>query len=219
MQRLGLAFYHPVQVIRRVELHGDPDYGGWYVCPDGINAGSVVYDVGVGEDISFAKSLVLTYGLRIWAFDPTPRSIGWFQRQTSLAQLTLRPHGISDVDGETTFYLPNNPRHVSGTIIPDEEHRGGAIQVPVRRLATVMAELGHRVVDILKLDIEGAEYKVLRDLLLSGLRIDQVLVEFHHSRASTKHARAREAIEELNRHGYKIFAVRHGTDFSFIRAP
>src|SRR5437899_9092254 len=74
-QRLGLAFYHPVQVRRRVELHGDPDYGGWRVCPEGIDADSIVYDIGVGEDISFAISLIEKYRLRVWAFDPTPRSI------------------------------------------------------------------------------------------------------------------------------------------------
>lgn len=216
-QRLGLVLYHPVQVVRRVELHGDPDYGGWCICPDGIDAHSVVYDVGVGEDISFAASLVASYGVRVWAFDPTPKSIEWFGLRGAPSQICFRPLGLSDIDGEATFYLPSNPNHVSGTLLADGQHQGGALNVPVTRLATVMADLGHRRVNILKLDIEGAEYAVLRDLLGCGLQVDQILVEFHHVRGYPRFAHARAAIEELNRHGYEIFAMRRGTDFSFIR--
>jgi FkbM family methyltransferase len=216
-QRLGLSFYRPVQIARRVELHGDPEYGGWRICPDGVGAQSVVYDVGVGEDLSFAASLIRTYGLRVWAFDPTPRSIEWVERQPRSPELRFQPCGIAEFDGAATLYLPDDPRFVSGTLIRDGHHRGGAHRVLVKRVATVMAELGHRRVDILKLDIEGAEYGVLHDVLRSGLDVEQILVEFHRAPGSADYAPAAAAIQELNRHGYRIFAVGHGTDFSLIR--
>jgi len=216
-QRLGLAFHHPVQVIRHVELHGDPDYGGWCVCPDGIDARSIVYDCGVGADISFATSLVKRYGLRVWAFDPTPSSIRWFERQPCPAEVVFRPYGIADADGRAKLYLPDRPGYGSGTLIPDAVHAGSVVEVEVKRLVTIMAELGHRTVDILKLDIEGAEYAVLRDILDGGLAVEQILVEFHHAPTSRDFARARAAIEQLNLRRYRIFALRHGTDFSFIR--
>ena len=216
-QRLGLAFYYPVQVRRRAELHGDPDYGGWCVCPDGIDARSVVYDCGVGSDISFAVSLVKKYGLRVWAFDPTPKSIRWFGRQPHPAEIVLHPYGIADIDGHAPLYLPDNPEYGSGTLAVDAVHRGEAVAVQVRRLETIMAEFGHRKVDVLKLDIEGAEHAVLRDVLDSELEVEQILVEFHHTHPSRDFTPTRAAIEELNLRHYWIFAVRHGTDFSFIR--
>jgi FkbM family methyltransferase len=50
----------------------------------------------------------------------------------------------------------------------------------VRRLQTIFQSLGHKHVDVLKMDIEGSEYEVIDDLCDLHLRIDQVLVEFHH---------------------------------------
>ena len=38
----------------------------------------------------------------------------------------------------------------------------------------IMAKLGHSSLDILKIDIEGAEYDVIEDMLSSGIRPRQV---------------------------------------------
>jgi len=216
-QRLGLALDQPVQVLRRLEFHGNRDYGGWSICPDGIDARSIVYDVGVGEDLSFAASLAATYRLHIWAFDPTPRSIQWFGLEPRSPLVHFNAYGIADFNGEATFYLPYRPGFVSGSLVARGKIQGEAIKVRVKRLANAMRELGHSKVDILKLDIEGAEYAVLDDLLQCRLQVDQILVEFHAANERKGFLKAREAIGQLNDQGYRIFATKHGTDFSFIR--
>jgi FkbM family methyltransferase len=185
--------------------------------PEGIDDRSIVYDCGVGEDMSFARSLVTKYGLRVWAFDPTPKSIAWYKRQLPTAGITFLPWGIAGFDGATPFVLPDDPTHVSGTIVGVERPDATTIQVEVRRLVTIMADLGHARVSLLKLDIEGAEYAVLADLLRSGVQVDQVLVEFHGPGRSSDWRPAQAAIEQLNRHGYQLFAARHGTELSFVR--
>ena len=38
------------------------EYGGFYVCPSLLNSQSVVYSFGVGEDISFDKSIIEKHG-------------------------------------------------------------------------------------------------------------------------------------------------------------
>ena len=50
----------------------------------------------------------------------------------------------------------------------------------MRRVATLMRDLGHERLDVLKMDIEGAEYEVVADVLASGIDIGQLLIEFHH---------------------------------------
>jgi hypothetical protein len=51
----------------------------WRVRPSGMSQESVVYSIGVGEDISFDLELIRRFGVQIHAFDPTPRSIRWLQ--------------------------------------------------------------------------------------------------------------------------------------------
>jgi hypothetical protein len=90
--------------------------------------------------------------------------------------------------------------------------------VEVRRLATLMRDLGHRSIDVLKMDIEGAEYEVIDDILGSRLQIEQILVEFHHRLPGVGIDRTRRAVRNLNEAGYRIFfASDTGEEYSFIR--
>ena len=51
------------------------EYGGWYI-PKNIqlNNSSIIYSVGVGEDISFDIGLSNIFDPEIFLFDPTKRS-------------------------------------------------------------------------------------------------------------------------------------------------
>jgi hypothetical protein len=72
--------------------------------------------------------------------------------------------------------------------------------------------------DLIKMDIEGAEYAVLADLLASGLRPRQVLVEFHHRWREVGVRRTREALALLSRHGYRIVEVApSGLEYTLLR--
>lgn len=52
------------------------DYGG-YLLPENIklDSNSIVYSIGIGEDISFDTTLSGKYNCKVYMFDPTPRSI------------------------------------------------------------------------------------------------------------------------------------------------
>jgi hypothetical protein len=80
-----------------------------------------------------------------------------------------------------------------------------------------MAELGHGRLDVLKMDVEGAEYDALADFLAAGVRPGQVLVEFHHNLPGVPFARTLEAIRSLEEAGYRLFHIsRRGLEFSFL---
>jgi len=183
------------------------DYGGWNVRAEQLRADSVVYSFGVGEDASFDIALLKHFGLTVHAFDPTPKSIEWAKKQGFPSQFVLYEYGIANYDGHATFSPPDDPTHVSHTMLERPTTKGRSITVPVKRLSTIMKELGHSTIDLLKMDIEGAEYDVIKDIKSSGVRPRQLLIEFHHRFPNVGIARTKEAIADVRSMGYRLFAV------------
>jgi FkbM family methyltransferase len=198
------------------------EYGGWWFHGDLLGPGSLVYCFGVGDDISFDLSLIERFGLRVHAFDPTPRSIAWVNRQQLPDGFLFHPIGLAEFDGEAEFLLPNDAAHVSYSMHRTDGARREQLpevaRAEVRRLTSIMRMLGHDRIDLLKIDIEGAEYAVIRDMLDSHIAVRQILVEFHHSYRGHTVRETRDTIRRLNSMGYRIFAVSAiGRECSFIR--
>lgn len=197
------------------QFHGTA-YGGDTICPSALTSSSVVYSFGVGEDISFDLSLIRSFGLQVFAFDPTPRSVEWIGAQSLPPQFHFAAYGIADYDGTAEFFPPDNPEHVSHTIFERPSTAERSITVPVRRLSTLMTEFGHTAIDLIKLDIEGAEYGVISDMLESSIFPAQVVVEFHHAIHKLGWQRTRTALRQLRDAGYVPFAVSSsGHQYSF----
>jgi FkbM family methyltransferase len=210
----GRDLWRGVQLhLRTVSL--GKEGASWVISPHSLTEESVVYSFGVGEDISFDLQLIQRFGLRVHAFDPTPRSIEWIRSQTLPKEFNFHPYGISDFDGTCKFSPPENPLHVSHTIL-DRQTPWRTIEAPVHRLCTIMSVLGHDRLHLLKMDIEGAEYGVLADMLKSRIAVDQLLVEFHHRWPEVGIAKTKRAIDALGLHGFRIFYVSpNGEEYSF----
>ena len=163
-------------------------------------------------------TLIERFGSHVHAFDPTPKSIQWIKAQTLPAPFHFHDVGLAAYDGVATFHLPQ-PTHVSYSITNTVGEAGATVQAKVQRLDTIARELGHRRIDILKMDIEGAENAVIEDLANTKLEIGQVLVEFHHTIGRAKElAETNKAIATLNHLGFRLFFNSTvGREFSFIR--
>lgn len=194
------------------------DGAAWCVLSDVLTADSVVYSVGIGEDISFDVELITRFGVHVHAFDPTPRSLAWLKGQKLPDGFEPHAYGLADRDGTMTFLPPEDAKHVSYTSI-SEGRTGVSTEAPVQRLSSIMASLGHSVIDLLKMDIEGAEYAVIEDILSSHTPVRQLLVEFHHSWPSIGVRRTQATLRQLRTNGYRVFDVSpSGSEISFYRA-
>jgi hypothetical protein len=78
--------------------------------------------------------------------------------------------------------------------------------VPVLdRVHWTMRNFGHSYVDLLRLDIEGAEYATIEALAGTQLRPCQLVVDFHHHMPNLKLEHTERALRQLNELGYRIF--------------
>lgn len=194
------------------------DYGGWHLCPDKLNEKSIVYSFGVGTDISFDLAFIKRFGTNVHAFDPTPESIKWVKAQSLPAEFHLHEWGLADYDGTAQFAPPSVEGNISHTLLARPETADRSITVPVYRLQSVMEKLGHSRIDLLKMDIEGAEYTAIDDILKSGVPISQFLIEFHHRWANIGTQKTKDTIGLLNHHGFQLFHTSAGGwEFSFIK--
>ena len=148
------------------------------------------------------------HGCKIFPFDPTPKSIDYIKKQNLPNLFTFFSFGISDSkSGVSNFYLPQNPKGVSGSlIINDFVSSKNSIQVEMRSFSDIVNELGHQHIDVLKMDIEGSEYAVLEKILASEITIDQLLIEFHDRLFDQENYKSKEIVEKMNRKGYEVFA-------------
>jgi len=180
------------------------EYGGYWLDGSLVHSGATVYSLGIGEDISFDLALIERFGVEVQAFDPTPRVQPWLAAQSLPPQFHFHAVGIAARDGEATFYLPPREDWVSHSVMQARQYGKESTRFPVMRLMTAMQLEGHTGIDVLKMDIEGAEYEVLEQIVRERIPVMQLLVEFHHRLSSVGTDRTRRALALLEGYGMKI---------------
>jgi FkbM family methyltransferase len=133
----------------------------------------------IGMSILFFKRLYPNS--RIVGFEADPMTferLKWNVEQNQLRDVTLNHCAVIDKDGSIEFY---RDKLVTGRLnmsIEQRRNEGEKIVVPARRLSSFVTE----EVELLKLDVEGAETNVLKDLADTGKlgMIRQIHMEYHH---------------------------------------
>lgn len=187
-------------------------YGGWTVPVDLIKSDWICYSGGVGEDVTFDLEVIRRFGCTVIACDPTPRAKVHVARNAARQEkFRFLPVGLWSGDAELRFYAPRDPSHVSHSIV-NLQGTSDYFVARCRSLAAVMKELGHDRIDLLKLDIEGAQHEVLRAALRDGIRPKVICVEFDQPDTVL---RMYGSYARLRRAGYRL-AVLDGWNLTFL---
>ena len=167
------------------DLGNPADSCNWTISTQGLTSESIVYSAGVGRDISFERELVARYGMKIILLDPSPTGVETMRElENRVPQFEFLPMAISGESGHIVLGPPPNPAEGSWVTTEalnmDKRQSGDEIRVPSISIPELAKQRGHETIDLLKMDVEGAEFDVIQSILQSKLIIKQIAVEFHN---------------------------------------
>lgn len=194
--------------------HGN---GAWSLALGSLNSNSVVISAGVGNDISFDLEVNAVHGCRVIMIDPSPTGCQTIERNEPLPRgLVFEKIGLAERDENISFASPYHPDEgsfrlpVAGHSLPTHDFR-------CEKLATLMRRYDLKKIDLLKLDIEGFEYGVLRDFLETKCEVEQICVEFHHGIVpGIRKWQSFIAMFRLKASGYNLIGHTH-LNYTFLK--
>lgn len=196
------------------------DYGAWVVPTRLLGPDSICYCVGCGEDITFDIGLIDIFGCHVYGLDPTPRAIAHVR---TVAGENSNYHffdiGLWDKEDTLKFFVPKNPEHVSHSLLNLQKTKDH-ISVDVKRLSSFMKELGHKRIDLLKLDIEGAEYRVIDSILEDEIDVGVLCVEYDecfNPLDAEYRKRIKNSIHSLMNTGYSLVCSQGNGNYTFVK--
>ncbi|WP_216369035.1 FkbM family methyltransferase [Roseobacter sp. HKCCD8831] len=145
--------------------------------------------IDLGANVGDITDVLAKHGASVYAFEPEPSTYAALsEKMAGRPNVTVINSAVSDFDGHTSLVLPasfrDNPRSASkAASIVHERYKSDQaceVEVKVTDFARFLAELGSKVT-LIKVDIEGAEWPVLKALRDADLmdKFDMMFVETH----------------------------------------
>lgn len=156
----------------------------------------------IGVSILYFKSLFPQ--ARIIGFEPFPAAFEVLKKNIAANQLsnvTVYNAALGDVDGSINFN-PNSQTHIVTSVLKKCDDESKNITVPLIKLSDYINE----VVDCLKVDVEGAESFIFKDLddNKKFQFINKIIMEYHHNIVETNKLASLLTILEKNGYIYSL---------------
>ncbi len=145
--------------------------------PDGPP--SVILDIGANVGASAVFFRAAYPDARIFCYEPSPENFVWLAANVrELSGVQAFPYGLFDRETECPLY-EGESQCAQRSVIPNGGTTSQHETVRLRRVADELNERGITEISLVKIDTEGCELPILRDLLSSVKRIDAIAVEYH----------------------------------------
>lgn len=146
-----------------------------------------IIDCGANIGMSILYFKYKSPNCSIKGFEPNPHVFKLLEKtiiSNGFKNVSIHNVALSDKDEELEFYLPENIGSLGGSLL--QERGGDNLHiVQARKLSDF---INNQSVSLLKMDIEGAEWAVFRDLINNDQlkNISELQVEYHHKIENNK---------------------------------
>ena len=177
---------------------------GHLICTKELTPDSVVIDLGANEGL-FSKEIHESFGSVCYAVEPNKTLYNNIQFDF----INKFNYAITASDGPVDFYISNN--NEASSIIKDFEVIWGNNErqtIDGITFVNLVSKLniGEKKIEILKIDIEGAELELIESLDYEAVRnIKQITIEFHDWINEALHERTVAAIKRLTGFGFDAY--------------
>ena len=224
-------------------------YGNWKFLNLDNLYNSTIISAGAGQDISFDIEFINMYKSKVIFVDPTPKALqhlnmvldglgkpkteeyvdGGSQKINSynLKKVTSKDfiifnNALWNKSKKTLkFYFPDNKNYVSNTLIkkPFTQKKSRHISVESIELSEIILKHKLEKLVLIKIDIEGAEVKVISSMMKKQIYPIQILLEIDYIKRNTIYSIIKSflLISKLITHGYKLIKIKDYENYLFVR--
>ena len=210
------------------------EYGGWWVPTHLLNAketSRVAISIGIGHDVTFDES-ILRNGFKLIALDPLRECVTYAEKMLqNFSGVIIENFGLSNFTGSELFFAPKNVSHDSWSSVNlQSTSMEESIVFDVISISDLLVRYQSELKGaktVLKMDIEGAEIKVIPALCLEQFQFDFIGIEMdflslipflHLKKRLSQGMQARKLMQLMDKRGYKFVKSENFNFFWYFNA-
>jgi len=177
-----------------------------------LDENSIVYSLGVLNNIEFDLSISKKFGCRVFMYDPSPVSIEFMKKKESDTLLKYKPVGVWTERTKLRFYEPKYGGSASALFKDRAENLQNYFEADCFTMNDLMIENKHVEIDVFKADIEGAALPIMEQMIENNIFPTQIVVEFERPRNNKKEvddyfSRVTRIRNQLKEKGYEEYLL------------
>jgi FkbM family methyltransferase len=138
---------------------------------------STVFDLG-GYEGQWSSDIYARYNCKVHVFEPVAAYASMIQQRFAKNKsIAVYAFGLADTDAESTIIIDKFASRITS-----DSGSGDTEKIRLKEFRSFLAEKQLTQIDLIKINIEGAEYPLLNYLIDTGCikQIDHLLIQFHN---------------------------------------
>ena len=170
--------------------------------------------VDLGGNVGLFSARVVPHAKRVITCEPVPENFARLEKNLSEYANVIRLNiAVSDSIKELQIFMPQRDASSGSFSAHREGHEGrlseDCITVPALSLAELMKNHDVEEIDLLKIDVEGAEYEILHAAVDLIPRVKRIHGEYHNVNAQDPRTRIENFEAFLRQAGFTVDILPH----------
>ncbi|MBU6431440.1 MAG: FkbM family methyltransferase [Patescibacteria group bacterium] len=180
----------------------------------------IIVDVGCGFEAEFSMHMIKNFGLKSLGIDPTKKHFDSLKKIESTGG-KFRHYDLAISANTGKILFNESESNESGSILSEHKNvkkdKIKTYSVKTFSLADLPAYLGMNKIKYLKLDVEGVEYEIIKNLKKEDVdKYSQIFIEFHHHCTDYSVKDTLDAVRKMIKLGFKKFTLNNH-DYLFYK--